>query len=270
MKHLAVPSMSVRKPNTPYTCPGLGDRIHTCLLGYQYGRAHGDSATLHITEDKWANRADKPESWMAIFDLFPRGSVDLQPHPVQGLSNAAWLAYVRAEAGYLMAERYYYGDTLHPYEERVGVDISAYLKASPLLPHALSLAPNELADFEADIGIEGIERFATVQWAGGGDPNKDARRIPPGVRSGVEAKCRAQGLHLVTVGAEAAHPLLRTSLAHVGYVMSKAALHIGLDSGPMHLASLYLPYSRLRIYAGPYPSHHVRRWLANGAQEMAA
>ena len=35
MKHIAVRSKSLRK-DAPYTVPGLGDRLHTVIMGYNY------------------------------------------------------------------------------------------------------------------------------------------------------------------------------------------------------------------------------------------
>ena len=34
MIHLAIRSLSTRKRNRRYTTPGLGDRIHTLMIGY--------------------------------------------------------------------------------------------------------------------------------------------------------------------------------------------------------------------------------------------
>ena len=67
MKHVAIPAMSVRK-HEPYTTPGLGDRIHSCLLGYQYARACDEPVTLHLTQDKVTGGApgtDGGSTWRA-------------------------------------------------------------------------------------------------------------------------------------------------------------------------------------------------------------
>ena len=245
MLHLAVPSLSVRAPGKPYTCPGLGDRIHTVMLGYNYGRAHGDKVTLHLTEDK-VNR-DKPESWKAIVDLFPAESVCLMPHPESAIANKAWVKHLR-DRGY-DAQCYYYGDTfgMYPCEEKFDLDISEYLD-SPALA-----APDCGADFHMG------GRYCTIHLNGTGQ-----RAISVAQRENIVA---AEGprIRFVTVGDKAEDPLLRSSLKHVGYAMYHANRHIGVDSGPMHLAYLYKEAPSLNIYAPKAQSHHVKRWVAKGA-----
>ena len=54
MKHIALRSKSVRSGDRPYTTPGLGDRSHSLLLAYQYGKAHNSPVTVHLTDDKWS------------------------------------------------------------------------------------------------------------------------------------------------------------------------------------------------------------------------
>jgi hypothetical protein len=77
----------------------------------------------------------------------------------------------------------------------------------------------------------------------------------------------ADGFQPVVVGGEATEKHLGWSLKHIAYAMSKAAFHVGVDSGFMHLALLYVPYHRTHLYneAGGYISHHAKRARDNGA-----
>jgi hypothetical protein len=92
MKHIAIRSTSVRKRNRPYTTPGLGDRVHTVLIGLLYSLSHNVPVTLHLTSDKWDKQ--KPESFKEILSLIPPGLVHIQPHAVSNLPEDKWLSYL--------------------------------------------------------------------------------------------------------------------------------------------------------------------------------
>lgn len=95
------------------------------------------------------------------------------------------------------------------------------------------------------------ERFYTAQW----DANGPSRCVtqPP-----------AQDLPTVIVGGQA-EGALRWSLEVIAYAMSKAEGHVGVDSAFFHLAQLYMPMERIRIYHREKVSHHVERAKAHGA-----
>ena len=61
-----------------YSCPGFGDIVHSCLLTYRYGQAHGEPATLHIASHQ--NNRDKPEIWAEVAALFPDNTVFVKAH----------------------------------------------------------------------------------------------------------------------------------------------------------------------------------------------
>ena len=71
-------AFSTVKKNFIYGAPGLGDRVHSVLLSYNYALANDDSVNLHLTKHHW-NR-NKPESWAEILDLFPDNKVNIIPH----------------------------------------------------------------------------------------------------------------------------------------------------------------------------------------------
>ena len=85
MKHLALRSKSVRSGDRPYTTPGLGDRVHSAMIAYQYGKAHNSPVTIHLTDDKWSVAGGKisgkkKKSWIEILSLFPSDTLYLM-HP---------------------------------------------------------------------------------------------------------------------------------------------------------------------------------------------
>lgn len=104
-----------------------------------------------------------------------------------------------------------------------------------------------------------------MQWDTGGRPD-DARRAVPDVIAAAVAEAEAEGFDVVTVGGEAEDVRLRESLPHVLWTLAGAARHIGVDSGPMHLAAMVLPEDRMTVYAPKTGhSHHVARWIRWGA-----
>lgn len=126
---------------------------------------------------------------------------------------------------------YRYGDYPGPREPK-GFDISPYLKRIPLLADG----PRE--------------SYVTAQW----DANGPSRRVPP----------QTYG-NAVVVGGEAEGDL-RWSLKTIGELMSRAAGHVGVDSGFFHLAQLYMPMERITLWHREKMSHHVLRARDNGAK----
>jgi hypothetical protein len=237
VRHLAVPARSVHSQR-PYTCAGLGDRIHTVTLGWVLQ----EPTTLHLTADKMAGGqfGNKPESWAEIVALFPKGSVSVCPHLIMPGSESEWLRYLGNGV-----ESYSYYDYPGQFEQRAALDISQYLKRIP----PLTAEPQD---------IELPERFVTVQWDAGGK----SRTIPEEPRRRVLER---YGCPAVVVGGEATDERLRCSMKHIAYAMSRAELHVGVDSAFMHMAQLYMRPERIHLY-GHGQSHHLKRAVDNGAK----
>jgi hypothetical protein len=248
VKHLALRARCVHSP-APYTTPGLGDRVHSAIVGWVYGQAHSTPVTLHLTADKWrgGQYGNKSESWAEIVGLFPEGCLSLCPHPVTPETETEWLEYLR-QRGY-SAELYAYGDYPGKYESTASFDIAPYLKRIP----RLSAEPQ-------DIELPG--KFATVQW----DSNSQARTLPTSEREVIVNRYKAAGYKPVVVGGESTDLKLRWSLKHIAYAMSRAAFHVGVDSAFFHLAQLYMPWERVHLYTSGFYSHHGLRARDNGAQ----
>ena len=72
---------------------------------------------------------------------------------------------------------------------------------------------------------------------------------------------------VVTVGGESKDVLLRDSLKHIAYAMSKATYHVGVDSGFLHMSQVYFSPENIHIYTlSPKDrwSHHMHRAKDNG------
>ena len=164
MKHLALRSKSMRNGDRPFTTPGLGDRVHSVLLGHLYSLLHDDKVTIHLTADK-NDKPRKQQSWPEIISLFP-DTVAYKDHDVEDLPEDEWLAYLK-ENGY-DAETYYYKDTvnMHPNDPPTSIplplDVSELLMNYPVLE-----AKPEHAVFVPS-------KFVTAQW----DTTDPGRSIP--------------------------------------------------------------------------------------------
>jgi hypothetical protein len=248
MKHLAIRSMSIRKGNQPYTTPGLGDMTHTVLIGYLYGLKNNTSVTLHLTADKW-NR-DKPETYRQLLELLPPGKVFIKVHPVENIPDTDFIDYIQANGD--NAELYCYMDIRHKYDTLQPIDISEYLSIYPRLT-------------PLGVGEELVlpKKFVTSQW----DSTAEKRRLSNQQVNDIKNRYRQQGYDIIEVGGNATHPLLKRSLKHIGYAMAHADLHIGVDSGFMHFAQMYLQPSQIHLYIKDSTtkwSHHLTRAHANG------
>jgi hypothetical protein len=249
VRHIALRARCVHTP-AAYTTPGLGDRIHSAIVGWCYGQAHDTPVTLHLTDDKWhgGRFGNKSESWTEIVRLFPAGSLRLHHHSVTPETEPEWLAYLRRKFD---AVPYRYGDHPGKYESVAALDIAPYLKRIPLL----SAEPQDM---------KLPARFVTVQW----DASARSRTLPAPRQEAILRGYRADGYKPVVVGGESEDYKLRWSLKYIAYAMSKAAFHAGVDSAFFHLAQLYMPWERIHLYHAPegFRSHHALRARDNGAQ----
>lgn len=247
MKHIALRSMSIRNNSNPYTTPGLGDRAHSVLMAYQYGKAHNTPVTLHLTSDKFG-KPHKKVSWKELSEM-TGGFVQYKAWSVCKLSEKDWLKYLKLQG--VEAELYHYKDTIHmhKYEDEVGIEVSQYLKELPCMD------PIECPDLELP------EKFITVQW----DSTDAARKPSKIITQKLEQDYRDKGYDIVTIGGESNNKLLRDSLKHIGYTISKAHLHLGVDSGMTHVAQFYKPWNKIHIWKPSFISHHFVRAQNNGA-----
>ena len=65
MKHFAVRQRSMRKGDRGFTTPGLGDRVHQCLLAYNYSKRYNTPVTLHLH----GQQNDKERKWRETFQF---------------------------------------------------------------------------------------------------------------------------------------------------------------------------------------------------------
>lgn len=115
------------------------------------------------------------------------------------------------------------------------------------------------------------EKFVTFQV----DSNQTQAKCSPDEILRIKAYYREQGYKLVTVGGKSKNENLQGKnecIDKIIYAMSKAALHVGTDSGMMNLAKLVMPTSNIHIYTSDkkenkdYLSSFVKRCIEKGAK----
>lgn len=241
MKHFAIRSRSVRR-EAPFTCPGLGDRIHSALLAWQWSK--GEPVTIHITDDKWSLAGGvlsdkKKKSWAEICKLFP-GDVKVMAHNTQNLLEEDWLHYLEIK-GYA-AQTYYYEDSLamHPLDYKIGVDATGLLHK---LPEIKASRPK---------GVEDLTDSTHIAY---NLDSTDANRM---VDKAFFERLTG-GLKTIKITGD-------MPLDKAGYIISTAKKYIGIDSGIFHLATLYKSWKDIELLSknDGYKSHHLIRAIRNG------
>lgn len=237
MLNLAIKSKSAFK-DAAYTTPGLGDRAHAILSAYLISK--GKPITIHLTEDKFG-KDHKKISWNQLCSMVP--NVKVMIWPVSNLKEEEWLSYLKKQG--FECETYQYSDTLLFND---GYDLAPLFKTLPCLD------PLDCSDFFPNLP----EKFATIQF-----DSTDKNRNTKDVES-IKKKFLKEGYKLITIGGEAKNEKLRDSLPHIGYLISKADIHVGVDSGMFHLAQFYKPWDKIYLYKGRFISHHFNRAKLNG------
>lgn len=250
-KHIALRARSTNRKRAPFVAPGLGDRIHCVTLGWAFSKAHDVPVVLHLNRKKQTDGpfGNKRDSWNEVLNLFPKSHVELMFHDFEPRTEKSWVSYL--EICGFPAEVFWYQDHPGKFETPHPLEISQYLHTIPLVP---------AEDLGHELALP--SRFVTVQW----DSMQYGRTLPPEQQEAVTECYKREGYETIVVGGKAADPLLKNSLRHIAYAMSKAELHVGVDSAFMHMAFLYLPHERIHIYNRKqgYQSHHLLRALDAG------
>jgi len=241
--HLMAPVESTRSIYNRYTAQGLGDRIHLLTILWVISERDDCRVVLHLTKDKATSK--KIASFNEILELFPRKNFELIFHDFLSTSDKEFENYLLSIG--IDAKSIYYKDYPGWRENLTGYEVSELLRRIPLLHPPVELAKS---------------RYVTAQW----DTTGEMRKFTPQEIQEIEGAYIGQGFEVVTVGGAANNPKFRDSLFEVGKLMSQSAFHIGVDSGFMHFAQLFLPPHRIHVYTKPgnYWSHHLFRGLDIG------
>jgi hypothetical protein len=264
--HLATRAGSVRG-HFPFTCPGLGDMLHQCRVGYSYHKYTGKPVTLHITADKY-NR-DKPEKWAEILGFFSEDELKIEVHNISTYNDVKWIEHLESKG--LDVKTFYYGTHLGGPLEKINIEkiMDKCVDADEFLMYP-ELTPLDLSEV-----FVLPEKFITLQGVAANP--KDSRCINPRDIEKLKEIYSEQGYEIIMLGAGNTDPRLEgpASLPIIAWIMSKSALHVGIDSGFLHFAELFKKPEQIHLYAKRrpeyfknllVPSHHIYRSVASGVK----
>ena len=229
--------------DVPFRGIALGDRIDWLCTANMMALRENDSHVLIHKEKEFVG-------WEEISSLFK--PIEMTLKLSSSLNNLNYINYYRYN---ISQENKEYQDLLSFHKDFPKIKVKDYSEYFQDLP----------------------EKFVTMQWDAG-RPNLNS------IRSNAEfgnRRCSTDeiiriinfynnvGYTVVGVGGQAENDILRNDLHKIAYIMSKAALHIGVDSGFMHLAKIIMPSNKIHIYTSNYmhtnTSIHLKNVLKAGA-----
>ena len=236
MKHLALYHHSRVTPGKKHGTHRLGDKVHTMFCAYQYGVHHGEPVTMHLSS-KLAY-TDMMKQWNEILDLFPKDSVELKIWDDMGvLTDEEIIEFLKLK-GIESPNVYFYEDA-----KEEDIDITYYLKNKQLVPPI---------DVEVDLPPQ---KFITMQW----DSPDPSRRMPEDFIQRLVSYYQRTGYDLIEIGKD-------QSLAQISQYLSKAEMHVGVHSGMLHMAQMYMPHKKIHIYSQIGAQDHVKRFQGFGSK----
>lgn len=238
-----VPVESTRSASSLFTAQGLGDRVHLITILWALSNKSKEPIRLHFSE--LVNTTRKRSSFDEILQLVNCPQIELLFHDYIPQSNRDFENYLKAIG--VLAHAIYYKDYPGWRERKCGVEVSSLLREIPLISSPIESHNSNVV---------------TAQW----DTTGDKRKFSPDEIDAIEREYINRGFTIVTVGGQATEDRFRNSLNEIAGVISNAAFHIGVDSGFMHFAQLYLPPNRIHVYSKieNYWSHHLLRGIDNG------
>ena len=229
--------------DVPFRGIALGDRIDWLCTANMMALRENDSHVLIHKEKEFVG-------WEEISSLFK--PIEMTLKLSSSLNNLNYINYYRYN---ISQENKEYQDLLSFHKDFPKIKVKDYSEYFHDLP----------------------EKFVTMQWDAG-RPNLNS------IRSNAKfgnRRCSTDeiiriinfynnlGYTVVGVGGQAENDILRNDLHKIAYIMSKAALHIGVDSGFMHLAKIVMPSNKIHIYTSNYmhtdTSIHLKNVLKAGA-----
>ena len=103
------------------------------------------------------------------------------------------------------------------------------------------------------------KKFITMQW----DAGQQRRRCSEDEIQRIVDFYKDLGYDIIGVGGQAGNAMLQNDLHKIAYIMSKADLHVGVDSGFMHLAKIVMPSNKIHIYTSNFTHQFVSTQLKN-------
>ena len=213
---------------------GLGDRIdYLCTANMLAEQADDDFITIHKRYTPNPTQKQEFICWDELSSLFKPRHMILEMSDNFN-SNLKFLNYPR----YSISEKNNaYQDLLSALGDFPKIKVKDYSKDMPPLP----------------------KKFITMQW----DAGQQRRRCSEDEIQRIVDFYKDLGYDIIGVGGQAGNAMLQNDLHKIAYIMSKADLHVGVDSGFMHLAKIVMPSNKIHIYTSNFTHQFVSTQLQN-------
>jgi ADP-heptose:LPS heptosyltransferase len=213
---------------------GLGDRIdYLCTANMLAEQADDDFITIYKRYTPNPTQKQEFICWDELSSLFKPRHMILEMSDNFN-SNLKFLNYPRYNIG---SKNDDYQNLLSSLGDFPKIKVKDYSKDLPPLP----------------------EKFITMQW----DAGQQRRRCSEDEIQRIVDFYKDLGYEIIGVGGQASNPMLRNDLHKIAYIMSKADLHVGVDSGFMHLAKIVMPSNKIHIYTSNFTHQFVSTQLQN-------
>jgi len=228
---------------------GLGDIIDWCCTVNMFAEYEPDECIIYIDPNHIVIKSKKLDTlWKQLSSLFDRNIV-LKIIDSNDYSDILLDISQNKTNSNIINDRYF---------KTKG---NKYQKLLYLLGDFPKIKVKDYSEYFPDLP----EKFVTMQW----DANLKRRRCSKNKVKNITEFYENIGYKTIIVGGQAENDTLRNDLHKIAYIMSKASLHAGVDSGFMHLAKIVMPSNKIHIYTSnfmdPYISHHLKNVLKAGA-----
>jgi ADP-heptose:LPS heptosyltransferase len=212
---------------------GLGDRIDwLCYANMLAEKADDDWITIYKMYSPHPTQPAEFIGWKELSSLYNRNMILEMSDNFH--SNLKFLNYPRYSVS---AKDDVYQNLLSSLGDFPKIKVKDYSKEMPPLP----------------------KKFITMQW----DAGQLRRRCSENEIKRVVDFYKDLGYEIIGVGGQASNDMLRNDLHKIAYVMSKADLHVGVDSGFMHLAKIVMPSKKIHIYTSNFAHQFISTQLQN-------
>ena len=228
---------------------GLGDIIDWCCTLNMFAEYEPDECIIYIHSNHSVIKSKKLDTlWKQLSSLFDRNIV-LKIIDSNDYSDILLDISQNKTNSNIINDRYF---------KTKG---NKYQKLLYLLGDFPKIKVKDYSEYFHDLP----EKFVTMQW----DAMGYYKRCTENEIKNITEFYENIGYKTIIVGGKAKTDILRNDLHKIAYIMSKASLHVGVDSGFMHLAKIVMPSNKIHIYTSNYmhtnTSIHLKNVLKAGA-----
>ena len=226
---------------------GLGDIIDWCCTLNMFAEYEPDECIIYIHSNHSVIKSKKLDTlWKQLSSLFDRNIV-LKIIDSNDYSDILLDISQNKTNSNIINDKYF---------KTKG---NKYQKLLYLLGDFPKIKVKDYSEYFPDLP----EKFVTMQW----DADQQRRRCSEDKVKNITEFYENIGYKTIIVGGKAKTDILRNDLHKIAYIMSKASLHVGVDSGFIHLAKIIMPSNKIHVYTNFQHrlTHKLRNVLKAGA-----